>query len=285
MKTLHTTLATCIAAALTLCIFYGHIIIAAATMQSDPHVGITLAQGEVIYTQNATCTAGYIDPDTRTLYIAGHCGKNGEVVYNSKGQKLGTLISGYRDGSTVSRNDIGTVKLGEWVINQGNTFSGDNHVAPRDIAPHDTVCSYSTRQTQVLCGEVIDVDDTVIVTERRAGGIPGDSGGPSWVLNPDGSPKGFAGVYIGFWEPTEAGFVSVATPNTKGNDDIVITTFDGTEKMMGRAPRDTETITPEEVEHINHTMLQQLGITPPPATAAAVTTPHFMLDVLGVPTP
>lgn len=285
MKTLHTTLATCIAAAIALCIFYGQIIIAAATMQSDPNVGIALAQGDVIYTQNAACTAGYINPETRTLYIAGHCGKNGEVVYNSKGQKLGTLKSHYPDGSAVSRHDIGTVALGEWVIDQGNTFSGDNHVLATDIAPHDTLCSYSTRQAQVLCGEVIDVDDTVIVTERRAGGMPGDSGGPSWILNPDGSPKGFAGIYIGFWEPTEAGFVSVASPNTKGNDDIVITTFNGTEKMMRRAPRDTETITPQEVEHVNHTMLQQLGITPPPTTAAAQTTPRLMLDALGVAMP
>lgn len=87
--------------------------------------------------------------------------------------------------------------LNDNVIAGKNIYSGEKKANIKDIEIDDPLCSYGAKSGTMHCGKVIDKTSRLVVGNKEAGGISGDSGGPAWVPG-----KGFVGVYSAKTEET-----------------------------------------------------------------------------------
>ena len=141
---------------------------------------------------------GYVDKQSRTAYVALHCADSraGERVFvNGVAVGYSMYDSFTLHGGSYLRNDVQPVRLyaDTRIEDDANTYTGDAVYPYSGIHVGDKTCSYSRRKNEVLCGEVVNASDGVILTNH--GGINGDSGGPVWRVDDEGNSLGSIGVY------------------------------------------------------------------------------------------
>ena len=75
-----------------------------------------------------------------------------------------------------------------------NTITGNAPVlAHNDIAIGDMLCAYGAASQRTSCAPITAVNAHTITTDY-AGTIKGDSGGPAWIINADGTTRSIAGL-------------------------------------------------------------------------------------------
>lgn len=167
--------------------------------------GTVISQGDPIYVGITECTVGYIDSTTGTAYTAGHCVEGADdpahatvsLIANNGAKRLrfGTAKphSNYNlhtrdrvvDGAAISPNRN---------VAMHNAITGNAPVLARDdIAVGDTLCAYGVASQRTRCAPITAINAHTITTDY-AGTIKGDSGGPAWIVNADGTIRGIAGL-------------------------------------------------------------------------------------------
>ena len=157
--------------------------------------GVVVNQGDVVEVGITKCQVGYVDEASKTAYVARHCFTQGpgEVLYKNS-QAVGSSTRAGLIDARFKNDDVMAVRLYEDVIAGQNLFSGDA-IADYDSLEADMeLCANSVRQRKVVCGHIQGAGDGVIKVESDETLIQGDSGGPAWLVDADGSSLGFVGV-------------------------------------------------------------------------------------------
>lgn len=167
--------------------------------------GVAVYPGMEIHQDSVLCTLGYVDPQTRLAFTAGHCRASG-TVSDKQGNVIGTQGS-FRDntpdGTTVDTNhqitDWEVIHLTpEVVINNllpvgGRALVTDPAVLPVVGMP---VCHFGV-VTGESCGTVEAVNNGWFTMADGVVSKKGDSGGPVYTPTPDGRT-----VLIGMFNST-----------------------------------------------------------------------------------
>ncbi|UXA20791.1 S1 family peptidase [Mycobacterium sp. SMC-4] len=167
--------------------------------------GVLVHPGMEIHQDSVLCTLGWVDPQTRIAYTAGHCRASGTVT-----DKHGTFIGAqgpYRDntpdGTTVDTNhqitDWQVINLApEVVINNvlpgGKVLVTDPSVLPVKGMP---VCHFGV-VTGESCGTVESVNNGWFTMANGVVSRKGDSGGPVYTPTPDGRTV-LIGIFNSTW--------------------------------------------------------------------------------------
>lgn len=163
------------------------------------HPGMEIHQDKVL------CTLGYVDPQTRVAFTAGHCRASGDVT-DKGGTLIGTQVS-FRDntpdGTTVDTNH----QIADWevirilpgtpvnnVLPGGKVLVTDPAVLPVAGMP---VCHFGV-VTGESCGTVDSVNNGWFTMANGVVSRKGDSGGPVYTTTPDGRTV-LIGVFNSTW--------------------------------------------------------------------------------------
>lgn len=166
---------------------------------------VVVYPGMEIHQDSVLCTLGYVDPQTRLAFTAGHCRASG-TVSDKQGNVIGTQGS-FRDntpdGTTVDTNhqitDWEVIHLTpEVVVNNvlpvgGRALVTDPAVLPVVGMP---VCHFGV-VTGESCGTVEAVNNGWFTMANGVVSKKGDSGGPVYTPTPDGRT-----VLIGMFNST-----------------------------------------------------------------------------------
>lgn len=132
-----------------------------------------LSQGDIVYSENSSCTVGYVSGTTATA--AGHCASDGANAYDAAGNHVGTWHTSAYQGNQYT--DYGYVET--FAPNGGNVYSGDAYAPDWALNPGFPVCKQGV-STGVSCGIITKRDGNTIHT-IGAVPFPGDSGGAAWI--------------------------------------------------------------------------------------------------------
>lgn len=166
--------------------------------------GALVSPGMEIHQDRVLCTLGYVDPQTRIAYTAGHCRASGMVT-----DKLGTPIGtqgtfrdNTPDGMTVDTNH----QITDWevihllpqvainnVLPGGKALVTDPAVQPAQGMP---VCHFGVVSGE-SCGTIESVNNGWFTMANGVVSLKGDSGGPVYTPTPDGRT-----VLIGLFNST-----------------------------------------------------------------------------------
>lgn len=177
-------------------------LLAPSAAQAQP--GVLVFPGMEIHQDTVLCTLGYVDPQTRIAYTAGHCRASG-TISDRFGTPIGTQGS-FRDntpdGMTVDTNH----QITDWevihlspnvVINNvlpgGKALVTDPAVVPVRGMP---VCHFGV-VTGESCGTIESVNNGWFTMANGVVSRKGDSGGPVYTPTPDGRT-----VLIGLFNST-----------------------------------------------------------------------------------
>ncbi|KRE33121.1 hypothetical protein ASG82_23135 [Mycobacterium sp. Soil538] len=161
--------------------------------------------GMEIHQDSVLCTLGYVDPQTRIAFTAGHCRASGTVT-----DKGGTVIGSqgsFRDntpdGTTIDTNH----QIADWevihllpsaavnnVLPSGKVLVTDPAVQPVAGMP---VCHFGV-VTGESCGTVEAVNNGWFTMANGVVSRKGDSGGPVYTTTPDGRTV-LIGVFNSTW--------------------------------------------------------------------------------------
>lgn len=171
----------------------------AAAAGSLVYPGMEIRQGTNV------CTLGFVDPFSRIGFTAGHCRGDGPV-----GDRDGNFIGhqgAFRDntpdGATVDTNhmisDWETIQLaGDVAVNNilpgGRMLVEDPAVQP---APGLPVCHFGV-VTGESCGTIQAVNNGWFTMANGVVSQKGDSGGPVYVITPDGRAA-IVGMFNSTW--------------------------------------------------------------------------------------
>ncbi|MGE0215748.1 hypothetical protein [Mycolicibacterium sp.] len=175
----------------------------AASAHAQPNV--LVFPGMEIHQDSVLCTLGYVDPQTRIAYTAGHCRASGTVT-DKFGNVIGTQGS-FRDntpdGTTVDTNH----QITDWevihllpevpvnnVLPGGRVLVTDPAVLPTAGMP---VCHFGV-VTGESCGTVEAVNNGWFTMANGVVSRKGDSGGPVYTLTPDGRTV-LIGIFNSTW--------------------------------------------------------------------------------------
>ncbi|WP_321181719.1 hypothetical protein [Mycolicibacter arupensis] len=153
----------------------------------------------------ASCTTGFLvrDRDHRPgLLVAGHCnpgGGHGQVEIRHGGafayRTIGTFTETVNDGSDWDDYDIGLITLDDpgkipvTSMVDGHPVTG----VAESVVVGDVLCHYGIRSGGALCGPVVASETNKV--RFQTGGTCGDSGGPVYRLNEDGTAEA-VGIYV-----------------------------------------------------------------------------------------
>lgn len=170
---------------------------ASAAPPLPPSPAITPGAGLAMYNADATggdsCTAGWLAHDSAgrpVMVTAGHCDKGGKVAMKWTGsgvyEPIGTFTQTINQGSQGEDTDIGLITLDNGAI------PGDSRVLDRrpvegftaDVKVGDVLCKYGVA-TGRQCGPVL-AEPTASKVRFGALSQGGDSGGPVYLIRPDG---------------------------------------------------------------------------------------------------
>lgn len=159
---------------------------------------VTVNQGDYIDVGLTKCTVGYIDHAADRIYTAGHCANDNTYTARLDNKPLGQFRTVKEEGTLSSHLDVGYIIPHNNVTLGKNTYTTDTVLDENDIHLGDTLCSYGGRSKTIQCANIESLTDLYASTRGTAGGgaydmLSGDSGGPAWIINPDGSPKGLVG--------------------------------------------------------------------------------------------
>lgn len=166
--------------------------------------GVLVHPGMEIHQDSVLCTLGYVDPQTRLAFTAGHCRASGTVA-DKQGNVIGFQGS-FRDntpnGTTIDINH----QIADWevihlapevainnVLPGGRVLVTDPSVLPVVGLP---VCHFGV-VTGESCGTVEAVNNGWFTMANGVVSKKGDSGGPVYTPTPDGRT-----VLIGMFNST-----------------------------------------------------------------------------------
>jgi hypothetical protein len=195
-----------------------------ATAGASP--GVTVFPGMEIRQATNVCTLGYVDPQMRIAFTAGHCRGGGQVT-DREGNAIGTQAL-FRDntpnGATVDTNH----QIADWeaislapdvginnVLPGGRQLVADPAVAPSAGLP---VCHFGVI-TGESCGTIQAVYNGWFTMANGVVSQKGDSGGPVYNLTPDGHA-----VIIGMFNSTWGQFpaaVSWQAASQQAREDVI----------------------------------------------------------------
>jgi hypothetical protein len=177
-------------------------LLAAAPATADPAV-VVYPGMEVIQDTNA-CTLGYVDPNLRVAFTAGHCRGSGPVT-DTNGNVIGNMAA-FRDntpnGATVRTDQViadyeAIVLTSNVAVNNilpgGRPLESDPGQVPQAGQP---VCHFGII-TGESCGTVASVNNGWFTMANGVVSQQGDSGGPVYVL--DGGRAVIIGLFNSTW--------------------------------------------------------------------------------------
>jgi hypothetical protein len=178
------------------------VLLAAAPAQAQP--APLVYPGMEIHQDRVLCTLGYVDPQTRIAYTAGHCRASGTVT-----DKAGTVIGtqGSFSDNTPDGTEIDTNhQIADWEVIHLNPDVVVNNVLPGGkvlvtdpaVLPARgmAVCHFGV-VTGESCGTVDAVNNGWFTMANGVVSKKGDSGGPVYTSTPDGRT-----VLIGMFNST-----------------------------------------------------------------------------------
>ncbi len=170
--------------------------------------GVLVYPGMEIRQDRIRCTLGYVDPQTRIAFTAGHCRASGTVL-DSSGTMIGVqgpFRDNTPDGTTVNTNH----QITDWevihlvdgaainnVLPSGKVLVTDPGVLPVSGMP---VCHFGV-VTGETCGTIESVNNGWFTMANGVVSQKGDSGGPVYTPTPDGRT-----VLIGMFNSTWGAF-------------------------------------------------------------------------------
>ena len=198
--------------------------IPAAPAQATP--GVLVYPGMEIHQGSNVCTLGFVDPGARTAFTAGHCRGDGPVV-DRAGSPIGTLAvfrDNTPDGATVATDHM----ISDWeaislapdvavndVLPGGRILVSDAGIVP---TPGLAVCHFGVI-TGESCGNVESVNNGWFTMANGVVSQKGDSGGPVYVVTPDGRAA-IVGMFNSTWGNYPAA-VSWQTASQQAREDVV----------------------------------------------------------------
>jgi len=188
--------------------------------------GVLVYPGMEIHQGTTVCTLGFVDPGARIAFTAGHCRGDGPVVDNV-GNPIGALRS-FRDntpdGATVATDhlisDWETISLApDVMVNDilpgGRVLISDPAVVPTPGLP---VCHFGVI-TGESCGTIESVNNGWFTMANGVVSQKGDSGGPVYVITPDGRAA-IVGMFNSTWGNYPAA-VSWQSASQQAREDVV----------------------------------------------------------------
>jgi hypothetical protein len=187
---------------------------------------VVVHPGMEVHQDSVLCTLGYVDPQTRIAFTAGHCRASGTVT-DKGGTVIGTQGS-FRDntpdGTTVDTNH----QIADWevihllpdvpvnnVLPTGKVLVTDPAVVPLAGMP---VCHFGV-VTGESCGTVEAVNNGWFTMANGVVSRKGDSGGPVYTTTPDGRTV-LIGVFNSTWGTYPAA-VSWQAASAQAQEDII----------------------------------------------------------------
>lgn len=188
--------------------------------------GVLVFPGMEVRQGTNVCTLGYVDPQTRMAFTAGHC-RGGGPVSDSDGNVIGSQ-SGFRDntpnGATVDTNH----QIADWeaislapdvavnnVLPGGRQLIADPAIVPAVGLP---VCHFGV-VTGESCGTVEAVNNGWFTMANGVVSQKGDSGGPVYNITPDGRAA-IIGMFNSTWGEYPAA-VSWQVASQQAREDVI----------------------------------------------------------------
>jgi hypothetical protein len=198
--------------------------LSSAPAQADP--GVLVYPGMEIHQGSSVCTLGFVDPVARTAFTAGHCRGNGPVV-DRDSRPIGTLAmfrDNTPDGATVATDHM----ISDWesisiapdvavndILPGGRILFVDPGIVP---APGLPICHFGV-VTGESCGTIEAVNNGWFTMANGVVSQKGDSGGPVYVVTPDGRAA-IVGMFNSTWGNYPAA-VSWQTASQQAREDVV----------------------------------------------------------------
>lgn len=200
------------------------LLVPSAPANAQPDV--VVHPGMEIHQDSVLCTLGYVDPQTRIAFTAGHCRASGTVT-DKGGTVIGTQVS-FRDntpdGTTIDTNH----QIADWQVIQLLPTAAANNVLPSGkVLVTDPavlpvagmpVCHFGV-VTGESCGTVEAVNNGWFTMANGVVSRKGDSGGPVYTTTPDGRTV-LIGVFNSTWGTFPAA-VSWQTASQEARADVV----------------------------------------------------------------
>jgi hypothetical protein len=203
--------------------------ILALTVPASPAqatVGVLVYPGMEIHQGSNVCTLGFVDLGARTAFTAGHCRGDGPVV-DREGNPIGSLTvfrDNTPDGATVATDHM----ISDWeaislasdvavndILPGGRVLVSDPTIEPTAGLP---VCHFGVI-TGESCGTVESVNNGWFTMANGVVSQKGDSGGPVYVVTPDGRAA-IVGMFNSTWGNFPAA-VSWQTATQQAHEDVV----------------------------------------------------------------
>ncbi|MHA7653230.1 S1 family peptidase [Mycobacterium sp. ML4] len=179
---------------------------AASAIGPGAAIAVAYADG----TGGMACTAGFL---VRTaggqtgVLTAGHCNRPGEgskVSMNSGSvpyQTVGTFTQTVSEGTRGEAHDIGLVMLDSDKVPRTASITGPMPVSgvAGDLRIGEQLCKCGMRTGRMACGQITDVTESKVAF--LAPSQCGDSGGPVYLIRPDGAAA--VGIHIRGGRPNE----------------------------------------------------------------------------------
>jgi hypothetical protein len=167
--------------------------------------GVLVHPGMEIHQDSVLCTLGYVEPQTRLAFTAGHCRASGSVS-DRHGTLIGTQGS-FRDNTPNGMTVTTSHQITDWevihltddvvinnVLPNGNVLVTDPSVLPLVGMP---VCHFGV-VTGESCGTVEAVNNGWFTMANGVVSKKGDSGGPVYTTTPDGRTV-LIGIFNSTW--------------------------------------------------------------------------------------
>ncbi len=160
---------------------------------------VVVNQGDAVSSHNGGCQVGYVDKKSHTVYLAWHCFREapGELVYKDDipvGKTTRSAVPRADGAWDIANDDVMAVQLFSDIVAGENGYSGDVLANYPSLTKGMRACMNSRQMGKVVCGEIEGAADGVISVVADEFGVPGDSGGPGWLVDKNGKPAGFLGV-------------------------------------------------------------------------------------------
>jgi hypothetical protein len=188
--------------------------------------GVLVYPGMEIHQDTNVCTLGYVDPQMRIAFTAGHCHGSGPVG-DRDGNFIGTQAlfrDNTPDGATIDTNH----QIADWeaislapdvmvnnVLPGGRVLISDPSVVPTPGLP---ICHFGVI-TGESCGTVEAVNNGWFTMANGIISQKGDSGGPVYVITPDGRAA-IIGMFNSTWGQYPAA-VSWQTASQQAREDVI----------------------------------------------------------------
>jgi hypothetical protein len=188
--------------------------------------GALVYPGMEIRQDTNVCTLGFVDPAARMAFTAGHCRGSGPVA-DKDGNIVGTQAmfrDNTPDGSTIATDHM----ISDWeairlapdvhlnnILPGGRPLVSDPSVVPQ---PGQPICHFGV-VTGESCGTIEAVNNGWFTMANGIVSQKGDSGGPVYVVTPDGRAV-IVGMFNSTWGNYPAA-VSWQTASEQARADVV----------------------------------------------------------------